>query len=146
MAGTICLILTTRNAPSKFGNVRQRTCHVGWDHNPVKYRVDNATTFHRFSTRPYPRNERRPPRAVTYQALEAARLALSAIALILLMTPLLSCAHAQQITSTKEADELEQKITRDILNQLPQEIMKVLFQTNLLNHQIAHGIEAYFYK
>lgn len=53
-------------------------------------------------------------------------------------------AVAQQDTKSKETEELERRIIREILQQLPQEIMKVLLQQNLLNRQIARGVDEYF--
>lgn len=41
------------------------------------------------------------------------------------------------------SQQLEQKITEDILRQLPQDILKVLLQQNLLNRQIESGIDEY---
>jgi protein-disulfide isomerase len=72
---------------------------------------------------------------------------ISYITPLMLLTMLsLSTAHAQQGSSNQATDELEQKIKKDIMEQLPQEIMKVLLQQNLLNRQIERGIDDYFRK
>jgi protein-disulfide isomerase len=84
--------------------------------------------------------------AYMHKALRVSGLrTVTSTALLILSTTLfLPGAHAQQDCSCKGTDE--QKIKEDLLRQLPQEIMKVLLQQNLLNHQIARGIDDYFKK
>jgi len=66
--------------------------------------------------------------------------------LVISVTLFLPHARGQQNCTCPGIGELEEKIRSQILQQLPQEIMKVLLQQNLLNHQIAQGIDEYFKK
>jgi protein-disulfide isomerase len=68
--------------------------------------------------------------------------------LLLVLSMLLSLqfVQAQQDCTCKGTDELKKQIEQDILQQLPQDIMKVLLQQNLLNRQIERGINDYFKK
>src|SRR6266481_3124568 len=86
-------------------------------------------------------------RKVTYmhKVLRVMHFVTFGVTLISVMMLLLSTSYAQE-PSRKGTDELEQKIKEDILKQLPQEIMKVLLQQNLLNRQIERGIDSYFKK
>jgi protein-disulfide isomerase len=69
-----------------------------------------------------------------------------AVLVALWATMFLPTARAQNECTCQGTAELEQKIENQVLQQLPQEIVKVLLQQNLLNHQIARGIEEYIKK
>lgn len=55
-------------------------------------------------------------------------------------------AQTEKGSATSDQEKLEQKIKQDIIEQLPQEIIKVLLRQNFLNHEIEIGIGNYVKK